>query len=127
MNERDKILLEKAMKFYFFSRQQDVRKLNSELQERLNYSGQVAYSLIITFLNEGNLKIEYMDFLNEEIKTMRSLDSKLLKKLLIKPQEIDEMELNQNISIKVFDEDHSRDLEITYKPEGGVVSLKTVD
>ncbi|MEX2363552.1 MAG: hypothetical protein WD597_08010 [Balneolaceae bacterium] len=124
MNERDKILFEKALKFYFFSRQQDVRKLNSELQARFRYSGQVAYSLIVTFINEGNLKIEYMDFLNQEIKTMSSLDSALFEKMQIKPQEIDEIELNQHISLKVYDEDRDVDLEITYQPETGVVKLK---
>ncbi|MEX0608648.1 MAG: hypothetical protein WD016_00020 [Balneolaceae bacterium] len=124
LNERDKILFEKALKFYFFSRQQDVRKLNSELQARFRYSGQVAYSLIVTFINEGNLKIEYMDFLNQEIKTMSSLDSALFEKMQIKPQEIDEIELNQHISLKVYDEDRDVDLEITYQPETGVVKLK---
>lgn len=123
LNDRDKILFEKALKFYFYSRQQDVRKLNSQLRERFAYAGQVAYSLIITFIREGSLKLEYMDFLNEELKTMRGLDPQILKPLMIQPHEIDEIEFNQKIALKVFDEDNNRDLEIRYEPEQGVVKL----
>lgn len=123
LNDRDKILFEKALKFYFYSRQQDVRKLNSQLQERFSYAGQVAYSLIVTFMREGNLKLEYMDFLNEELKTMRGLEPELLEPLMIKPDEIDEIEFNQKIGIKVFDEDNNRDLEIRYEPEQNTVKL----
>lgn len=117
LNERDKVLFEKALKFYFFSRQHDVRKLNSELRERFSYSGQVAYSLIITFIREGNLRIEYMDFLNEEIKLMRSLDPSLLKNLQIKPSEIDEIEFKNRVTLKIYDEDQKKDLQIIYIPE----------
>ncbi|MEX0844903.1 MAG: hypothetical protein WD022_06460 [Balneolaceae bacterium] len=123
LNDRDKILFEKALKLYFYARQQDVRKLNSQLRERFSYAGQVAYSLIITYIREGNLKLEYMDFLNEEIKTMRSLDAEFLDPLMIKPREIDEIEFNQEIIIKVFDEDNDTDLRITYDPKNGVVKL----
>ncbi|HET8864494.1 MAG TPA: hypothetical protein VFM80_02280, partial [Gracilimonas sp.] len=85
LNDRDKILFEKALKFYFYARQQDVGKLNSQLQNRISYAGQVAYSLIITFIREESLKLEYMDFLNEELKTMQQLDAELLEPLMIKP------------------------------------------
>lgn len=123
LNDRDKILFEKALKFYLYSRQQDVRKLNSQLQERFSYAGQVTYSLIITFIREGNLKLEYMDFLNDELKTMRSLDAELLEPLMIKPHEIDEIEFNQKFGLKVFDEDNNRKIEIRYDPDQGVVKL----
>lgn len=123
LNDRDKILFEKALKFYFYARQQDVRKLNSQLQERFSYAGSVAYSLIITFIREESLKLEYMDFLNEELKTMRGLDGELLKPLMIKPNEIDEIEFNQKIMIKVFDEDTGNDLKIVYEPKNNVVKM----
>ncbi len=123
LNDRDKILFEKALKFYFYARQQDVRKLNSQLQQRFSYAGQVAYSLIITYIREGNLKLEYMDFLNEELKTMRGLDSEFLEPLMIKPHEIDEIEFNQEISIKVFDEDNDTDLRIIYSPDAAMAKL----
>ncbi|WP_421775378.1 hypothetical protein [Gracilimonas sp.] len=124
LNDRDKILFEKALKFYFYTRQQDVRKLNSQLQQRFSYAGQVAYSLIITYIREGNLKLEYMDFLNEELKTMRGLDSQFLEPLMIKPHEIDEIEFNQEISIKVFDEDNDTDIRILYSPDNSVAKLE---
>lgn len=123
LNDRDKILFEKALKFYFYARQQDVRKLNSQLQERFSYAGSVAYSLIITFIREDSLKIEYMDFLNEELKTMRGLEDEFMDPLMIKPHEIDEIEFNQEIAIKVFDEDTGSDLQIIYQPEKSVVKL----
>jgi len=123
LNDRDKILFEKALKFYFYTRQQDVRKLNSQLQKRFAYAGQVAYSLIITYIRDGSLKLEYMDFLNEELKTMRGLDSELLEPLMIKPHEIDEIEFNEEIAIKVFDEDDDTEIKIIYNPEKGVAKL----
>lgn len=127
LNERDKILFEKGLKFYFFSRQQDVRKLNSQLQERFTYAGQVAYSLIITYLREGSLKLEYMDFLNEELKTMRGLDSELLEPLMIKPHEIDEINLNQELSLQFYDEDADRDIRIVYQPSKNIARLEPVE
>lgn len=126
LNDRDKLLFEKALKFYFYARQQDVRALNSQLQERFNYAGQVAYSLIITYIREGNLKLEYMDFLNEEVKTMQGLDQKYLKPLMIKPDEIDEIEFNQKVRLKFFDEDDNKDYTVIYDPENGIAKLEPV-
>jgi GTPase len=127
LNDRDKILFEKALKLYFYLRQQDVKKLNSQIRERFSYGGQVAYSLITTYISEGNLKLEYMDFLNEELKTMRALDDQYLEPLMIKPHEIDEIEFNQVISIKVFDEDRNADLVISYDPDEGIAKLAPVN
>lgn len=126
LNERDKILFEKALKFYFFSRQQDIRRLQSSLQKRLNYTGSVAYSLLITYIREGKFKLEYMDFLNEELKTLLSLDSNLFKKLHIKPGEIDEIELNEKIQLKFYDEDLASDLMMEYRPEQLSVVLSSI-
>jgi hypothetical protein len=123
LNDRDKILFEKALKFYFYARQQDISKLNSQLQERFSYAGSVAYSLIITFLREGSLKLEYMDFLNEELKAMHRLEDEFMEPLMIKPHEIDEIEFNQEIALKVFDEDTGDDLRIVYEPKKKVVKL----
>lgn len=124
LNDRDKILFEKALKFYFYARQQDVRSLNSQIQERFSYAGQVAYSLIITYIREGNLKLEYMDFLNEEIKTMRGLDEKHLEPLMIKPGEIDEIEFKQTVQLKFHDEDEQQDFAVIYNPEIGMVKVE---
>lgn len=121
LNDRDKILIEKALKFYFFSRQQDVNKLNSDLRERFQHAGQAAYSLIITYLKEDSLRIEYMDFLNDEIKTLRSVHPSHLKELMIKPDEIDEIEFNATVSIRVHDMDHDQKVTISYDPNGNTI------
>lgn len=127
LNARDKILFEKALKFYFYARQQDVHKLNSQLQQRFAYAGQVAYSLIITYLREGNLKLEYMDFLNEELKTMYGLDQKLLEPLMINPREIDEIEFNEEVSLKFYDEDLEQNVMVRYNPDENTAQLLPVE
>ncbi|MTI89142.1 MAG: hypothetical protein FH748_14390 [Balneolaceae bacterium] len=126
LNEPNKVLFDKAIKFYFFSRQQDIKKLNSAFQKRLSYSGQVAYSLIITYMREGVLKLEYMDFLNEELKTLLQVDPSHFESLHIKPDEIDEIELNQKVTIKVFDEDANKELKLIYFPDHNKVTLSRV-
>lgn len=117
LNERDKILFEKALKFYFFTRQQDINKLNSELIERFRYAGRIAWSLIITYIKEDKLKIEYMDFLNDELRTLMGIDQALLSPLMIQPGEIDEISFSDRMKIKVYDMDEEQDLEIRYDPQ----------
>lgn len=121
LNERDKILFEKALKFYFFTRQQDINKLNSELHDRFRYAGSVAWSLIITFIKEDKLKIEYMDFLNDELRTLRGLEPQNLSPLMIQPAEIDEITFSDRMKIKVYDMDEEKDLAIKYDPENNTV------
>jgi hypothetical protein len=121
LNERDKILFEKALKFYFFTRQQDINKLNSELHERFRYAGSVAWSLIITYIKEDQLKIEYMDFLNDELRTLRGIEPKELSPLMIQPAEIDEIAFSDRMKIKVYDMDEEKDLAIKYDPEKNTV------
>lgn len=123
LNDRDKILFEKALKFYFFARQIDVKNLSKDVGERLHYSGSVAYSLIITFAKSGSLKIEYMDFLNQELKTMLSSDAKIYQPLQIKPSEIDDIELMKETKISFFDEDEEMNLQLIYYPEENKIKL----
>lgn len=125
INEGSKPLFEKAIKYYFFARQQDISKLNSSLAKRVSYAGSVAYSMIITFIREDNLKIEYMDFLNEELKKYQSLDSNAFIHLQVKPHEIDEIELGQKVSFGVYDEDEEKKINISYYPGQGKVRLET--
>ena len=114
LNEKDKILFEKALKFYFFARQSATKYLSKEVADRFQYSGSVAYSLIITFARTGSLKIEYMDFLNNELKILLSSEKNIFEKLQIKPTEIDDIQLMENTKIKVFDEDSNSNHEIIY-------------
>lgn len=123
LNDRDKILFEKALKFYFFARQIDVKNLSKDVGERLHYSGSVAYSLIITFAKSGSLKIEYMDFLNQELKTMLASDVSTFEPLQIKPSEIDDIELMKETKISFFDEDEEMNLQLIYYPEENKINL----
>ena len=123
LNDRDKILFEKALKFYFFARQIDVKKLSEDVGERLHYSGSVAYSLIITFAKSGSLKIEYMDFLNQELKTMLAADVSTFEPLQIKISEIDDIELMKETKISFFDEDEEMSLQLIYYPEEKKIQL----
>lgn len=123
LNDRDKILFEKALKFYFFARQVDVKKLSKDVGERLHYTGSVAYSLVITYAKTGSLKIEYMDFLNQELKTMLSSDEKIYQPLQIKPSEIDDIELMKETKISFFDEDEGMSLQLIYYPEEKKIKL----
>lgn len=126
LNERDKVLFEKGLKLYFFGRQVEVKKLADKLQERVHYTGTVAYSLIYTFVTTGSLKIEYMDFLNQELHTLLGLDSELFEALHIKPQEIDEIELPEGSSIKLFDEEQEKDMILSYWPSANKVELSDI-
>ena len=124
LNDRDKILFEKALKFYFFARQIDVKKLSTDVSERSHYRGSVAYSLVITYAKAGSLKIEYMDFLNQELKTMLSSDEKIYQPLQIKPSEIDDIELMKETKISFFDEDEGADSELIYYSNQNLLELK---
>lgn len=123
LNERDKVVFNKALKVYFFSRQQGIRKLNTDLQERFRYTGSVAYSLIVNFILKDKLEVEFMDFLNMEIKKLQSLNSGLLDPLQVQPAEIALIELNKKIDLQVFDEVEKRNITISYLPENNLVEL----
>ena len=124
LNDRDKILFEKALKFYLFARQIDAKLLKKEVADRLHYSGSVAYSLIYTFSKTGSLKIEYMDFLNEELKLMLKAAQHIYDKLQIKPNEIDDIELMNKTKLSFFDEDEGLDLKLFYFPGENMIELK---
>jgi hypothetical protein len=124
LNDRDKILFEKALKFYLFARQIDVKSLEKDVAKRLHYTGSVAYSLLYTFAKTGDLKVEYMDFLNQELKQMLQADSIVYSSLQIRPSEIDEIELMKETKISFFDEDEQKDMNLIYYAESNSLQLK---
>lgn len=124
LNARDKVLFEKALKVYIFSRQQGVSNLEPDLKERLSYSGTIAYSLITTFIKKGTLRIEYMDFLNEELKKLNTANKFMFKTLQVLPNEIDEISLYNNFSLSFFDEDEQCKIILTYDSNQGIATLK---
>lgn len=124
LNAKDKVLFEKALKVYIFSRQQGVSNLEPDLKERLSYSGTIAYSLIITFLKKGTLRIEYMDFLNEELKKLNTVEESFFKALQVLPNEIDEISIHNDFSLAFFDEDVQCKIILTYDLNQGIAALK---
>ena len=124
LNKRDKVLFEKALKFYFFSRQQNLKSLNKDIADRIHYSGSVAYSLITTYIRTGALKIEYMDYLNQELKQLLSLKKDYFLDIQILPNEIDDIELMEPTKFTVFDEDLNKNLEINYSPSQSMAIIK---
>jgi hypothetical protein len=124
LNDRDNILFEKALKFYLFARQIDAKHLQKDVAERLYYSGSVAYSLIYTYVNTGNLKIEYMDFLNEELKLMLKAEKNVYNNLQIKPDEINDIQLMKETKLSFFDEDEQENLQLIYYSEDNLIELK---
>ena len=127
LNDRDNILFEKALKFYLFARQLDAKHLQKDTAERLYYSGSVAYSLIYTYVNTGNLKIEYMDFLNEELKRMLKSEKNVYEILQIKPDEIDDIQLMRETKLSFFDEDEQGNLQLIYYAEKKIIELKKIE
>jgi len=126
LNDRDKILFEKALKFYFFARQIDSKHLAKDVGKRLHYAGSVAYSLIITYAKSGALKIEYMDFLNQELKLMLGSQTNEYDNLQINPSEIDDIELMKETKLSFYDVDENSDSLLTYYPEKNMIELKKI-
>lgn len=124
LNDKDKVLFEKALKAYIFSRQRGVSSLEPDLKERFSYSGTIAYSLIITFIKTGSFKIEYMDFLNEELKKLNTVNNSFFEPLQVLPNEIDEISLSNNFSLIFFDEDEQSKVMLSYDSNSPTVVLK---
>jgi len=104
LKKQYQVYLEKALQFYLFSGQMEITKLPDTLQERFRKNRRVAYSLIKTFVTEGEFKPEYMQYLNDELDELRSIESDFQKKLLIRPSEIHEIELSERLQMSFKDE-----------------------
>jgi hypothetical protein len=127
LNKRDQIFFEKAIKFYFFSRQKDIKSLKKDISDRIVYSRSVAYSLITTYIRSGSLKIEYMDFINQELKILSGLSKGTFQNLQVLPNEIDDIELMDPSKFTVFDEDLKENLEIYYSASESTAIIKKAD
>jgi|GEM_PF-538758 len=114
LNERDQKFFEQAIKFYFFTRQRNIKTLNTDLRARFKHDGNVAYSLIIKFLEEDEFKFDYMEFINDELVKLRALDPELLRDLTIKPGEINEIELLEEVSLSFTDEENDHRYDLIY-------------
>lgn len=122
LNETDKVIFEKALKIYLFSRQHDVSKLQDDLKQRIRYLRNVAYSLIIRFLREDTFHFEYMDFINDELKTLQSLPGHT-SLLMIKPEEVDEIELQEPARFLFKDEEDETEYKVIYHKSKQIVEI----
>jgi len=122
LNETDKVIFEKALKIYLFSRQHDVSKLQDDLKQRIRYLRNVAYSLIIRFLREDTFHFEYMDFINDELKKLRSLPD-YTSGLMIKPGEVDEIQLQEPARFLFRDEEDELEIKFIYHKSKKLVEI----
>jgi len=122
LNETDKVIFEKALKIYLFSRQHDVSKLQNDLKQRIRYLRNVAYSLIIRFLREDTFHFEYMDFINDELKKLRSLPD-YTSGLMIKPGEVDEIQLQEPARFLFKDEEDELEIKFIYHKSKKLVEI----
>lgn len=122
LNETDKVIFEKALKIYLFSRQHDVSKLQDDLKQRIRHLRNVAYSLIIRFLREDTFHFEYMDFINDELKTLQSLPGHT-SLLMIKPEEVDEIELQEPARFLFKDEEDETEYKVIYHKSKQIVEI----
>lgn len=123
LNDADKKCLEKAIQFYLFTRQLKITELPEPLQPRFTHSGNVAYSLILTYLKEEEFKPEYMQFINDELNELRGVDPTLLEPLIIKPDEIDELELNKKVVLVFTDIDEKTVWKMEYDCDDCVIKF----
>jgi len=122
LDGQEKMLFEKAIKFYFFSRQKGIKKLPDKITARFKHNGHVAYSLIIKYLEDQKFHVEYMDYLNREIRELLSADTDVWEPLQIAPQYIDDIQLQDPTSLSWTDEQEGKNFELRYRPTSGELS-----
>jgi hypothetical protein len=92
--------LTKALQFYIFTRHKKLSELPAELSEQLTHAGHVGYSLIITFLREREFKMEYMSYINDQLKALYTLSESHRSLLEIQPEEIDQIKLKTQVRMQ---------------------------
>lgn len=116
---REKVLFEKALKLYVFVHHKSHELLDAQLSEQLIHTGNAVYSLLLNWLRDGRPSLEYMDFLNEKLTELRSINHELRAQLKIQPEEVEELELSQSVNLVFRDASYERVLRIRYEPESG--------
>ena len=115
--------LEKALKCYLFCRQKSRKECPDEIQERLIHAGHIAFSLVATFLEEREFKMEYMEFLNDEIAAYCAMESQL-SMLAIPPILIDEIDLKQPASFRFSDEESGKRYSLTLDRKNRMIQFE---
>jgi len=114
LDEQEVETLEKALKFYIFCRQQSSEDCSEEIKKRLKHSGHVAFSMIITFLEEREFKLEYMQFINSEWVEYVQAEAKF-SPLTIPPSEIEKIELREQARFQFADRETGKLYNLRYR------------
>lgn len=123
LNDQDKILFEKALRFYLFSNQQNVRNLDSDLQERFLYSSRAAFTAIAGFLMDKPLNERYLLFLEMETRALCDLNPEHFKVLDIQPHEINKIVIDNDVVLHAYDEQLKTTLLVNYKSADNALKL----
>lgn len=113
----DKELFHKAIKLYYFVNHVRHNDLPEDLRNRFPHCSNVLYSLVRNYLEHGQLQIEYLDYLNQEVEGWNAADQQLFSLFHIQPGEIDEIELGEKVPIQFHDGETGERLRIVYYPE----------
>lgn len=116
LDKREVINFEKAIKFYLFTRHIKLDSLPEELRERFTHSGNVAFSLLIRFVEDGRFMLEYMEYINDELAALRKANPESLSMLQILPDEIEEIELQQEVPLRFTDAESQKTYYLLYYP-----------
>lgn len=105
--------LEKALQCYLFCRQKSREHCPVDVQKRLTHMGHVAFSLIAAFMEEREFKMEYMEFINDEIAAFSAMESdSKLNELSIPPTQIGEIALKPNAAFRFSDQESGKSYEL---------------
>ncbi|HKJ30768.1 MAG TPA: hypothetical protein VKA34_03020 [Balneolales bacterium] len=115
----NKIFLEKAIQLYVFFRHVSPNEMPSDLAKRMKHDGNVVYSLITGYFEKNKFSIEYLEFLNDELRKLSKLDDSYFKNFTIMPTQIDELELQQKVSLSFTDDETGKTYTFQYEKESG--------
>jgi len=127
LDERESVNFEKAIRFYLFTRHVKLNSLPETLRDRFAHSGNVAFSLLIRFVEEGRFLLEYMEFINDELKELMKANPRSLSMLQIKPGEIGEIELQKEVPLRFTDAESGKTYYLLYYPERRVLKYLITD
>lgn len=127
LEERDHQFMVNAIKFYLFTRQMNRDDFHEEIRERMIHDGNVAFSLITTFVDEARFALEYMEFINDEIKTLRTMPENVLDSLTIPPANIGDIELQKEVKLSFTDTDEQIRYWLIYIPEKQLLYYQKTD
>lgn len=122
--ENDIEKFEKALKLYLFTRQVPMDDLNDELADQLRHLGHVGFSLIITYAKERTFELDYLQFINDELHMLMDVPKHKRSGLIIQPDEIDEIELQDTVRLTFEDSEEKITYNMTYNRQDHSLHLQ---